>query len=197
MQIRDLHNPWRDKWQTALFRDAMFFVETDTRMSGRRVAMHQYPKRNVPYAEDMGRTNYRFIVQGYVIGPAYLDLRDNLITALEKDGPGWLRLPLPYQMADQYVMVQSYSVTEARERGGFCTVEMDFLEYGDPSYRSVISTTEEINKSATDVENNEIGPQLNQIGPQQPVDPEKIDAAAPYAQTYQDAGITNVSPNLG
>ena len=43
-----------------------------------------------PYAEDMGRTANRFIVQGYLIGPNYLDLRDALITALEQDGPGIL-----------------------------------------------------------------------------------------------------------
>lgn len=196
MQIRDIHNPWRDKWQTALFRDAMFFVEVDTRTSGRRVALHQYPKRNVPYAEDMGRSAYRFIVQGYLIGPAYLDLKDNLIAALEKDGPGWLRLPLPFQSSDQYVMVMSYSVAQARERGGYCQVEMDFAEYGDPSYRAIISTTEEINKSATNVENDAIGPRLPTTNISAPADNAAVDAAAPYAQTYQDAGISNVTPDL-
>src|SRR4051812_45354637 len=128
MRIRDIHNPWRDKWQTATFRGATFFVETDVRGGGRRVALHQYPKRNTPYAEDMGHTANRFIVHGYLIGPDYLDLKNSLIDALEKDGPGMLRLPLPYQMADVNVMVQAYSITEARERGGACAVEMDFVE---------------------------------------------------------------------
>jgi hypothetical protein len=203
--IRKVKNPWRDKWQTALFRDAMFFVETDARTGGRRVALHQYPKRNTPYAEDMGRSANKFVVQGYLIGPVYLDLKDNLVTALEKDGPGWLRLPLPFQMSDQYVMVMSYSVTQAREKGGFCAIDMEFVEYGDPAYRQVVSTTDEINKSATNLEDNTIGPKLNTIGPQQPAPGDAIltdtsvpgDAiltdTAPYAQIYSDAILTDTS----
>ena len=180
MQIREVKNaPWRDKWQTALFRDATFFVETNARAGGRRVALHQYPKRNVPYAEDMGRTANRFVVQGYLIGPAYLDLKDNLIEALEKDGPGWLRLPLPYKMSDVQVMVMSYSVTEARERGAYCVFEMDFIEYGDPEDRETVSTVETINSTATKMEDTLIGP----------ISPDTVYPAAPYAQTYQSANI--------
>ena len=82
--------PWRDKWQNAQFRGARFFVEQGAQMGGRRVALHQYPKRNVPYAEDMGKQANRFSVSGYCIGPDYLDAKDALIEALEKDGPGML-----------------------------------------------------------------------------------------------------------
>jgi prophage DNA circulation protein len=186
MQIRDLKNPWRDKLQTAMFRGCMFFVETGGRAGGRRVALHQYPKRNVPYAEDMGRTAVRFIINGYLIGPAYLDLRDNLITALEKDGPGMLRLPLPYRSSDVMVMVNSYSVTEARERGGFCTIEMDFIEYGDPAYRQTVSTPEAIDKAASGVENELIGPPT----------PELAKEAAAYIQNYVAADIIGAIPRL-
>lgn len=170
--IRDFHNPWRDKYKQARFRDALFFVETGGRGGGRRVALHQYPKRNTPYAEDMGRTANRFLVQGYLIGPNYLDLKDALIDALEADGPGMLRLPLPYKMSDVQVMVQSYSVTEAREKGGFCTIDMDFVEYGDPVWRDTVSTTGEIQKSANAVEDSVIG---NELTGQK---------AVPYAKVY-------------
>jgi prophage DNA circulation protein len=167
MQIREIHNPWRDRWQTAIFRGAMFFVEIGGRAGGRRVALHQYPKRDIPYAEDMGRTANKFTVQGYLIGPNYLTLRDNLITALEKPGPGLLRLPLPYQSSDVNVMVTSYSISESREKGGVCQVDMEFVEYGDPSYRPTQSTTGQIENSATGVENS-VASQA-QIGPQVPV----------------------------
>src|SRR6185369_6109076 len=101
-------------------------------MGGRRTVLHEYPKRNVPYAEDMGKTANRFTVAGYLIGPNYLTLKDALVEALEMDGPGTLRLPMPYLGADVEVMVINYSVTESRERGGMCGVEMDFVEYGQP-----------------------------------------------------------------
>lgn len=152
MRIMELQNPWRARYQLAYFRSAYFHVETDARQGGRRVAVHQYPKRNTPYAEDMGRSANRFLVQGYLIGPTYWDAKNILIGELEKDGPGRLRLPLPYQMADVTVMVMSYTVTEARERGGYCTIEMDFVEYGDPNYRQQVSTTAQIDKSASNIE---------------------------------------------
>jgi prophage DNA circulation protein len=68
MHITEIRNSWRSKWEQAQFRGAIFYVETDQRQSGRRVALHQYPKRNDPYAEDMGRAAIQITVQGYVIG---------------------------------------------------------------------------------------------------------------------------------
>ncbi len=141
MQIREIHNPWRDRYQRAAFRGAMFFVEIEQRGGGRRVVPHEYPKRNDPYSEDMGRSATRFAVQGYLIGPNYLDLKDALITALEADGPGTLRLPLPYRGQDVEVMVLNYGVTETRERGGMCTVDMSFIEAGKPGFSDVVITT--------------------------------------------------------
>jgi prophage DNA circulation protein len=186
MKITQLPTNWRNKYKQAQFRWAIFFVENDARAGGRRVAVHQYPKRNVPYAEDMGRSAVRFTVQGYLIGKmtgqrrnppgrfgpddenvafggppqlgaaneevSYLDLKDNLIECLEQDGPGVLQLPLPYKMQTIKVMVQAYTITESRERGGICTVDMDFIEYGDPTYRSTVSTPAEIEKSAGGME---------------------------------------------
>jgi prophage DNA circulation protein len=156
--IKRFKNPWRDKYREAAFRNAQFFVETDARQGGRRVALHEYPKRNVPYAEDMGRKALRFLVQGYLIGPKYLDQKNLLVKALEKDGPGMLRLPLPYEMQDVKVMVMGYTVTEARETGGYCKVDMDFAEYGDPQYRQAVSTAGQIEDSAFKLEDQMIGP---------------------------------------
>ncbi len=151
--IRDIRNPWRDKYQAAKFRNAFFHVETEMRSSGRRVALHEYPKRNDPYAEDMGRSAKRFSVQGYLIGPNYLQLKDLLIEALEQDGPGTLRLPLPYQGADIEVMVVQYAVTQTRERGGLCGIEMDFVEAGRPGFSvQLTSTTGAIENSARALE---------------------------------------------
>jgi hypothetical protein len=106
----------------------------------------------------MGRKAKRFLVQAYLIGPKYWDQKNRLIDALEKDGPGQLRLPLPYMMEDIKVMVMAYTVTESREKGGFCSVEMDFIEYGDPQYRQQISTSGQIEDKAFALEDQLIGP---------------------------------------
>ena len=186
---------WKRNWEQAQFRGAIFFVETDNRSSGRRVAVHQYPKRNTPYAEDMGRSAIRVHVQGYLIGHpgsvadpekgttrepvSYLQLKDNLILALEADGPGLLRLPMQFQKNDMMVMVMSYSVTESRERGGMCMVEMDFVEYGDPAYRTNISTSSEIMKSSAATER-AVTP------PPTPTTPKEV---APFVKIHNDAEL--------
>jgi prophage DNA circulation protein len=177
MRITEFHNPWRDKYQEASFRSAFFFVDTDRRSGGRRVALHQYPKRSLPYAEDMGRQANGFSVAGYLIGPNYLLDKDALIAALELDGPGNLRLPLPYAMSDVLVMVRGYAATENRERGGMCTVEMEFIEYGTPLYRPTISTTAQIQASAAAVESAVLGVTTVDTATQ----------AAPYMNIYQNA----------
>lgn len=166
MQIKDIHTPWRDVYDRtepgsglahAMFRTADFFVETNSRQGGRRVALHEYPKRNTPYAEDMGRAAIKFTVQGYCIGPNYLTAKDRLVDALEMNGPGTLWLPLMHKLTDIEVMVGAYSVTESRERGGICMVEMSFVEYGDPAYREVTWNPAQIDQSAAAVEKSVVG----------------------------------------
>lgn len=183
-----LPNPWRDRYQPAAFRNAQFFVETDARVGGRRVAVHEYPKRNTPYAEDMGRKAFRYLVQGYLIGPHYWEQKNRLVAELDKDGPGMLRLPLPYNMADVKVTVVAYTVTEGREKGGFCTVEMDFVEYGDPQFRQQISTAGQIEDSAFKLED-----QL--IGPAQRKSDDQITKLMRYAEVHKsaNAGVPTVS----
>jgi prophage DNA circulation protein len=170
---------WRTKYQTAWFRGISFHVETDVRAGGRRVALHQYPKRNVPYAEDMGRTARTFQVQGYLIGSTYLASKNSLIDALEEDGPGSLRLPMPYEMSDVTVMVQSYSISETREKGGYCAIDMTFVEYGDPNYRSNVSTPAQIEQSAQKVEQNVMSD----------ADQKTLDQVKPYSAVYKSADV--------
>jgi prophage DNA circulation protein len=186
MEITDIKNPWRKAFQPAYFRGARFHVDTDARKGGRRVALHQYPKRNLPYAEDMGRTAFQIDVQGYLIGPDYLTDMDWLIDALEADGPGELTLPLPYKLQDVTVMVQGYSVTTSREKGGFCSVEMAFVEYGDANFRSTVATPAQVDQAATNVENTVAGTPTATSATE----------AQPYSAVYNSADVTDVVPNL-
>jgi prophage DNA circulation protein len=131
---------WRQYLRTAKFRDAVFHVEAGVRESGRRVVPHEFPKRDVPYAEDMGRRAREFTVRGYIIVfPAdnggnselqrrnYIPARDKLIKALEEEGPADLQLPL---LGILKVACTRYRVTEESRLGGFCVFDMSFFEYG-------------------------------------------------------------------
>jgi prophage DNA circulation protein len=132
---------WRQYLRRAKFRNAQFYVDTGIRESGRRVVQHEFPKRDVPYAEDMGRKAREFTVRGYmIVYPSdtrfpnddlkkknYITARDKLITALETEGPANLQLPL---LGVLNVMCQRYRVTEEDRFGGYCVFDMTFTEYG-------------------------------------------------------------------
>src|SRR5580765_4911880 len=132
---------WRGKWMPARFRNARFHVDSAVRESGRRIVPHEYPKKDVPYAEDMGRRAREFTVRGYIIvyprdtpgdelkRKDYTIARDALIAALETDGPSDLQLPL---LGVLNCACTRYRVTEENRAGGYCVFDMSFVEYGRP-----------------------------------------------------------------
>ncbi len=127
----------------ASYNGVPFRVEVDSKASGRRIVVHEFPKKNIPYSEDMGRRVRRWPVTGYIIyspvnDPDWQANRDDLIAELEAEGPGLLVLPTGLQnMSDEppgMVVVDTYVVTEHRERGGYCEFDMTFIEAGQNSY---------------------------------------------------------------
>lgn len=67
---------WRDRLLPASFRGAEFLVDShSTEAAGRRAAVHEYPGRDTPYAEDLGRRTGEYRIQGYVLGEDYLHSR--------------------------------------------------------------------------------------------------------------------------
>jgi prophage DNA circulation protein len=152
-QISDIRNPWRQLLlgQPAKFRDAQFHVESGNRSSGRRTVVHEYPKRNDPYAEDMGVHARRFSFTGYLIyrvnpppGQAqYTIQRQRLIKALEDDDLGTLIHPTLCPGGMQ-VMCERYSMQESRERGGYTQFDMAFVQSGSPG-NSIVSVNTSAN----------------------------------------------------
>ena len=129
---------WRRNWKPAMFRGTRFHVDANVRESGRRIVNHEFPKRDINYAEDMGKRAREFTVRGYIIvyprdtpgvlqKKNYMPARDRLITSLEQEGPGTLQLPL---LGSMEVVCQRYRVTEETRLGGYCVFDMTFTEFG-------------------------------------------------------------------
>jgi hypothetical protein len=126
----------------------MFHCESGSRENGRRIVTHEFPKKELPYSEDMGRRAIEFSVRGYIIQyPAdtgvplysrdYTLARDALQARLETGVAGSLQLP----MQDPVVVVCSrYRLTEEERFGGYCVFDMSFVEYGVPPFNPTPST---------------------------------------------------------
>jgi prophage DNA circulation protein len=120
---------------------ARFHVEAGSKESGRRIVVHEFPKKDLPYSEDMGRRPMEFSVRGYCIQyPSdlatggnsllrrdYTVARNELMAHLDAEGPGILQLPL---LPPMRVVCQRYRMQEEQRVGGYCSFDMSFVELG-------------------------------------------------------------------
>lgn len=120
---------WRDDLQPASFRGVAFKVESSDTSGGRRLAEHEYPGRDVPFIEDLGRSAREFTLEAYVIGEDYFTGRDALIEALETAGAG--ELVHPYQGAKNVVVKAPFRMRETRGEGGMARFSITFMEVGE------------------------------------------------------------------
>lgn len=116
---------WRDQLQEAGFRDASFFVARAELSGGRKNVVFEFPNRDLPVIEDLGRRARSHRLEAYVLGPDYFSKRDQLIDALERPGPG--TLIHPYRGV-KFVSVLGFSEQETQEEGGIATFSIEFIE---------------------------------------------------------------------
>lgn len=124
---------YRDSIRPASFRGVPFETEGTQSTFGRRNITHEYPQRDQPFIEDMGRSVRKFTVDAFVLEPDYLAKRDRLLAALEQGGPGTLIHPF-YGSLD--VSVDSFSITENKRDGGMASMSITFLESGTLQFPS-------------------------------------------------------------
>ena len=137
--------PWRAALQPASYGGAAFKVEVDSQAGGRRNADHQFPHRDEPWTEDMGRKGRRWPMVAYVIGPDYTSARDALIAACEREGPQTLVHP---SLGEVQANCDDYVATERRELGGYCVFELRFVEAGSQPGTVVTADTQSQSQSA-------------------------------------------------
>ena len=114
----------------------LFRLDSYETATGRRAEVHEYPLRNVPNAEDLGRKARRFNFAAYVLGHLWELQRDMLLNACEADGPGTLVHPFH---GEHTVVCETCTVSESRQGGQrMATFQLSFVEAGTfetPSYQ--------------------------------------------------------------
>ncbi|WON77840.1 DNA circularization N-terminal domain-containing protein [Serratia sp. UGAL515B_01] len=147
---------WKDKLLPASFRGVPFKTKDDEATVGRRTQTHEYPNRDKPYSEDLGRVTRRDRISAYVIGDDYQAQRDQLIAAINQGGPGKLIHP---QYGELNVCIDGeVTVSHSSSDGRMCTISFAFVEAGELSFptsgvatgQKLISSTDAMTDSASD-----------------------------------------------
>lgn len=118
---------WQLRRRNASFRGIGVFVFSSERSGGRRLDVHTFAFRDVPYAEDLGRTPRSFSVRGAVIGADHDLDAERLEAAFEAGGPGELVLP---HRAPIQVAVANYRFEEPDREERIQRWEAEFVEAG-------------------------------------------------------------------
>lgn len=129
---------WASRLRQASFRGVPFGVLDDAGVVGRRVAVHEYPGRDQPFAEDMGRAARRFSVRGFLVetsavygGGDVLAQRRAMEVAAEAAGPGTLVHPTKGRV---FVQLLTCEIVERLEEGGSFELRFEFIEAGERAF---------------------------------------------------------------
>lgn len=134
----------KDKLRPASFRGVPFQVESTDLETGRRVQVHEYPQRDKPYAQDMGRSTRNIRFDAYVVGLDYVEKANALLGALEEFGSGQLVHPW---LGTLRVNVTGCSV--AFDRGlGLAKFNLQFVEAGELEFPSSADSTAALSRTA-------------------------------------------------
>lgn len=123
---------WIDNLHDASLRGVKFKISGDEAQFGRRVQVHEYPNRDKPYSEDLGRATRRLSVEAYVIGDDFMEQRNRLIQEIEKEGPATLIHPYYGEMS--ITINEPARISHTNDEGRMCRIAFSFVEAGELSF---------------------------------------------------------------
>lgn len=134
---------WFDDLQPASFRGIPFGVLGGESRHGRRVAVHEYPNRDRPFVEDLGRSTRRISLVGFLIedslvygGGSAIAQRLAMTAAAEQAGPGILVHPALGELRVS-IPDDGLGVTERWDMGRYFELSFSFIEAGDRLFPSI------------------------------------------------------------
>lgn len=125
---------WRDRLRPASFGGVLFHVRESELSGGRRAAVHEYPLRDRPFVEDLGREARRITVEGYLVGDDFATRREELAGRFEasppRSGKPGRILVLPTLGAIK-VHCASFRFRDSTEEGRMARFSAEFVEVGE------------------------------------------------------------------
>ena len=120
-----------DQLKPASFRGVPFVSLGGNSRFGRRIEVHEYPKRDTPWGEDVGKRTRPYLVAGYVVGDDVIAQRDQMIKACELAGDGTF---VHASYGTLNVTMLSLNVIERWEKGRYFEFEFEFIEAGKKTF---------------------------------------------------------------
>ncbi|SMF77453.1 Mu-like prophage DNA circulation protein [Tistlia consotensis] len=137
---------WLETLRPASFRGVPFHVDGGDKDLGRRVVTHEYPLRNQPAHEDLGRKVRSFTVEAILVGDDVTAQLQSLETAVEAAGAGRLVHPVYGEL--QVVVTAARSRWSTRE-GRVARLDLTVQEAGELIYPSAaVDTAAEVDSRA-------------------------------------------------
>lgn len=118
---------WTRSLWPASFKGAPFWTEHDEESGGRRLVVHEFPHRDLPFVEDLGEAARQFSVTAYLVGDASDANASALVSTLAAGGAGVLVLPMHGPLSAH---VASFRRDRERERAGYVAFSIDFVREG-------------------------------------------------------------------
>lgn len=131
----------------ASFRGVSFWVESSDLSVGRRTVTHQYPQRDEPFTEDLGRAAREYRFSAFVLGEDYIEQAKKLREALEKPGAATLVHP---EFGEIQVVAQpgaSMSFSQSMRRASF---SLAFVEAGLNAFPTPEGASQQASRAAAD-----------------------------------------------
>lgn len=131
----------------ASFRGVSFWVESSDLSVGRRTVTHQYPQRDEPFTEDLGRAAREYRFSAFVLGDDYIEQAKKLREALEKPGAATLVHP---EFGEIQVVAQpgaSMSFSQSMRRVNF---SLAFVEAGLNAFPTPEGASQQASRAAAD-----------------------------------------------
>lgn len=131
----------------ASFRGVPFEVTSGSLRAGRRTVVHEYPQRDKPYVEDLGKATRQITIEAFVVGDDYIARGTALLAEIEKPGSGTLVHPWLGEMT-----VTVTSVSELKFDTGLGTAYLTFVatEAGDLEFPATGADTQSAALEAAD-----------------------------------------------
>lgn len=121
---------WLATLWAASYKGFPFYVERDDESGGRRIVVHEFPKRDDPFLEDLGEAPRNFEATAYVASGTADAEATAFLAVLASQGAGLLVLPTH---GPRLVRCLSFSRERSKDRHGYIGLRLRFCREGASS----------------------------------------------------------------